>query len=199
MTFSKIAIKAFLAGSVLCSSSLVFAEGRDPEDYKVLTENRSVAEPSVSQKSTSQAVSSPKKHTYTRNRGLQADESKASAIRPMIARHAAAEGVPYALADAVVRVESRYNPMARNGVNIGLTQINPLTAKSLGYEGTTSGLMNSDTNLRYGIKYLAGAYRLAGGDTCGTVLRYQAGHRAKSMTNASRAYCSKVKLIMANN
>lgn len=113
-------------------------------------------------------------------------------VHALIAHHAAANGVPVALATAVVRVESRFNPRARNGVNVGLTQISTATARALGYQGGAQGLMDADTNLRFGIRYLAQAYRLAGGDTCRTVLKYQAGHRASTMTGAARAYCAKV-------
>jgi soluble lytic murein transglycosylase-like protein len=101
------------------------------------------------------------------------------------------------LADAVIRIESRYNAGARNGPNLGLTQLNFRTAQSLGYTGEASGLFDAETNLRFGLKYLAQAYQLAGGDLCGAVLRYQGGHRAVTMTNASRAYCAKVKTIIA--
>lgn len=124
-------------------------------------------------------------------------ETAPPSIRDMILRHAAAHGVPASLADAVVRVESRYNPAARNGVNLGLTQISYATARSLGYGGSASGLMDANTNLQFGILYLARAYRLADGDTCRTVLKYQAGHRAVSMTAAARAYCGKVKTHVA--
>jgi soluble lytic murein transglycosylase-like protein len=139
-----------------------------------------------------------KTRSPSRQRGLTADAEKAAAMRPLIAKYAATHGVPVGLADAVVRVESRYNPHARNGANVGLTQINPLTARSLGYAGSAAGLMDPETNLNYGIKYLGGAYKLAGGDTCGAILRYQAGHRATRMTGAAQSYCSKVKLIMAS-
>ena len=81
---------------------------------------------------------------------------------------------------------------------MGLTQINVRTAQSLGYQGGAAGLLDAETNLRYGLKYLAGAYRLAGGDTCGTILRYQFGHRTQTMTGASRVYCAKVKVITAS-
>jgi soluble lytic murein transglycosylase-like protein len=114
-------------------------------------------------------------------------------IQALVARHAAANGVPVELAAAVVRVESRFNPRARNGANVGLTQISTSTARAMGYRGPVEGLYDADTNLRYGIRYLAEAYRLAGGDTCRTVLKYQAGHRAMSMTGAARAYCAKVR------
>ncbi len=132
-----------------------------------------------------------------RLRSAQIDALKGAALKPLIVRHASENGLPYELADAVVRLESRYNPGARNGLNLGLTQINLRTAQSLGYEGGTAGLLEAETNLRYGLKYLAQAYKLAGGDICGTILRYQFGHRTTAMTRASRAYCAKVKVITA--
>ncbi len=121
----------------------------------------------------------------------------ASSYRALIARHAAHEGLPVELADAVVRLESRYDAGACNGPNVGLTQIHVRTARSLGYAGPVAGLLDPDTNLRYGLAYLAQAYRLAGGDTCRTILKYQAGHRALTMTGAARAYCGRVRTIMA--
>jgi soluble lytic murein transglycosylase-like protein len=127
----------------------------------------------------------------------RSDAARVGALKPLIARYASENGVPYELADAVVRLESRYNVGARNGPNVGLTQINVRTAQSLGYQGPAAGLFDAETNLRYGLKYLATAYRLAGGDTCGTILRYQFGHRTQTMTAASRAYCAKVKVITA--
>ncbi len=120
-------------------------------------------------------------------------------IRSLIARHAKEQGIPVSLADAVIRVESRYNPQARNGSYIGLSQISHRTARGIGYGGSVAGLFDPDTNLRYGIKYLAQAYRLAGGDTCGTVMRYQSGHGAKGMSAANRVYCGKVRTIVASN
>lgn len=132
------------------------------------------------------------------SRGAQADTAKARALKPLIAQYASENGLPYELADAVVRLESRYNAGARNGPNVGLTQVNISTAKSLGYKGDVGGLLDAETNLRYGLKYLAQAYRLAGGDTCGTILRYQFGLRTTTMTGASRAYCAKVKVLTAS-
>lgn len=125
------------------------------------------------------------------------DAARAVALKPLIARYASEHGLPYELADAVIRLESRYNAGARNGPNMGLTQINVRTAQSLGYKGDADGLLDAETNLRFGLKYLATAYKLAGGDTCGTILRYQFGHRTQTMTAASRVYCAKVKVITA--
>lgn len=118
-------------------------------------------------------------------------------IKALIAHHAAANGVPYALADAVVRIESRYQPHVSNGGALGLMQIKPQTARGEGFSGPASALYNPSTNIAYGMRYLARAYRLAGGDTCGTVMRYQSGHAARGMNAANRAYCAKARAIMA--
>ena len=56
-------------------------------------------------------------------------------LKPLIARYASQHDFRYELADAVVRIESRYNAGARNGPNLGLTQINVRTARSLGLYG----------------------------------------------------------------
>ncbi len=116
-------------------------------------------------------------------------------LRALVARHAAANGVPFSLADAVVRIESRYNPRASHAGNLGLMQIRHQTARGIGYGGGAAGLLDAETNARYGMKYLAQAYKLAGGDTCRTVMKYQSGHMAMRMSGANRTYCAKVRSI----
>lgn len=116
----------------------------------------------------------------------------------IIARHAAANGVPVALAHAVVRVESNYRADARGSAGeVGLMQIKPATARGLGYSGSTKGLYDPETNIRWGMKYLGMAHKLGGGSTCRTILKYNAGHAAKRMNPISSAYCSKVKRELA--
>lgn len=144
-----------------------------------------------------QTASLPSTPVGARLKPRPSDAVGGHALKPLIARYASENGLPYELADAVIRLESRYNAGARNGPNMGLTQINVRTAQALGYQGPATGLLDAETNLRYGLKYLAKAYRLADGDTCGTILRYQFGHRTQTMTGASRAYCAKVKVITA--
>jgi soluble lytic murein transglycosylase-like protein len=136
---------------------------------------------------------------HVAGRPLGASAEAKGRYRDLIARHAAANGIPFSLADAVIRIESRYNPHARNGGAVGLMQIKPQTARGLGYSGGAGGLTNPDTNLRYGMLYLAQAYRLSGGNTCATVMRYQSGHYATRMSGANRSYCSKARTIMASN
>lgn len=116
----------------------------------------------------------------------------------IIAKYAAKNGVPVALAHAVVRIESNFRPSARGRAGeVGLMQIKPATARSMGYSGSVKGLYDPETNIRYGMRYLGQAHQLGGGDTCGTILRYNAGHAAKRMNKISAAYCAKVKQHLA--
>jgi soluble lytic murein transglycosylase-like protein len=126
-----------------------------------------------------------------RSRGL-------SAIEELVHEHAEANDVPPALALALVKVESSFNPKARgrNG-EIGLLQIKPQTARAMGYTGSAKALYDAETNLVWGMKYLGKAHDLAGGDTCGTLLRYNAGLDAKRASKGSNKFCSKVKKVMA--
>jgi soluble lytic murein transglycosylase-like protein len=118
----------------------------------------------------------------------------------IVARYASDSGVPAALAHAVIRVESSCRPKSRGSAGeIGLMQIKVGTARMLGYSGSASGLFDPETNIKYGIRYLAMAYRLAGRDTCGTILRYNAGHGAKRMNRGSAALCAKVKRAQAEH
>jgi len=121
-----------------------------------------------------------------------------SAIAALVDRHAEAQDVPKALAHALVQVESSYRPKAtgRNG-EIGLMQITPKTARAIGYKGSAKALYDPNTNLTWGMKYLAKAQKLAGGDLCGTLLRYNAGLDAKRGNQSSGKFCAKVKSVMA--
>ena len=95
----------------------------------------------------------------------------------MVAAHARANDVPEALVHRVIVRESKYQPdLIGRGGTIGLMQIKLPTARGLGYSGDAQGLRNPDTNLAYGIKYLAGAYRAANGDHDRAVRYYASGY-----------------------
>lgn len=95
----------------------------------------------------------------------------------LVATHAGANGVPVALVHRVIVRESRYQPrLIGRGGTIGLMQIKLATARGLGYTGTAEGLRDPNTNLTYGVKYLAGAYRLAHGDHNRAVHYYASGY-----------------------
>jgi soluble lytic murein transglycosylase-like protein len=116
----------------------------------------------------------------------------------LIENKAITHGVPLDLAHAVVRVESNYSagPTGRGGT-LGLMQIKYATARGLGFTGSAQDLMDPATNLEWGMRYLAQAYKLGRGDLCRTVLKYQSGHRAVQMNKVAAAYCGKVKVLMA--
>lgn len=95
----------------------------------------------------------------------------------LIASHAQANGVPEALVHRVIQRESRYQPhLVGHCGCIGLMQIKLSTARSLGYTGDAAGLHDPDTNLLYGVKYLAGAYRAANDDQARAMHYYAAGY-----------------------
>ncbi|WP_210526730.1 lytic transglycosylase domain-containing protein [Rubellimicrobium arenae] len=85
-------------------------------------------------------------------------------MQSMIERYASFLEIPPELLDHVVRVESGYNAGARNGPYFGLMQITPQTARTMGYEGPDSGLLDPATNLRWAGAYLRGAYIVANGN-----------------------------------
>jgi soluble lytic murein transglycosylase-like protein len=86
-------------------------------------------------------------------------------------------GVPEPLVRRVVLRESGGNPRAvGRGGAMGLMQIKGATARAMGYGGSPSGLLDPETNLTYAVRYLAGAYRVAGGNFDRAVSNYARGY-----------------------
>nr|WP_316655014.1 transglycosylase SLT domain-containing protein [uncultured Gellertiella sp.] len=142
------------------------------------------------------AFLSPKPDDIRAQKSRQA--SLAAPYGALIGKYAAANGVDAELANAIIRIESNYNPKMRGSAGeIGLMQIKPATARMMGYSGPARGLYDPETNLRYGMKYLAMAQTLGGGETCSTVLKYNAGHAARHMNPVSKRYCGRVTMILA--
>jgi soluble lytic murein transglycosylase-like protein len=128
-----------------------------------------------------------------------AGAAAANRYSAIVARYAADYDVPVSLAHAVIQVESNYRPdITGSAGEVGLMQIKPSTARMLGYRGSAKGLYDPETNIRYGMKYLAMARDVGDGTTCGTILKYNAGHAARRMNPVSSAYCRKVKVEMAS-
>ena len=125
-------------------------------------------------------------------------ESPAPTLDALVTQHAHDNNVPVGLAKAVIGIESRGNPRARNHGAMGLMQIKAQTARRLGFQGSASGLLSPDTNLRYGMKVLALAYKAEGGDVCRTLAFYQSGHRVRRFTAAQRRYCARARILMAH-
>jgi soluble lytic murein transglycosylase-like protein len=121
-----------------------------------------------------------------------AQSASRAEIDAMVAAHARANNVPEAVVRRVIMKESRYNSRAiGRGGAMGLMQIKHATARGMGYRGTAAGLLDPDTNLTYGVRYLAGAYRAAGGNGDRTWAYYRSGYyhhtkRARSRVAYSR-------------
>jgi soluble lytic murein transglycosylase-like protein len=118
----------------------------------------------------------------TRQRGAQRDAQARVQYSSSVARHASAHGVPPELVHRVIMRESRYNPRAVSKGNYGMMQIRLGTARAMGYTGSAAGLLDPDTNMQYAVRYLAGAYRAAGGNQSRAVALYASGyyHQAKA-------------------
>jgi hypothetical protein len=72
-----------------------------------------------------------------------------------------------------------------------MMQIRLQTARGMGYTGTAQGLLDPNTNLTYAVKYLAGAYKVAGGNHNRAVSLYASGYyyaaKRKGMTATTGA------------
>lgn len=99
-----------------------------------------------------------------------------SGLDGLIGKYAAAYEVPEALVRKIIVRESGYNPRARHGPYWGLMQIRYDTAQAMGYRGPAAGLLDAETNLRYGVRYLRGAWLLSDGSLERAVGLYASGY-----------------------
>ena len=97
-------------------------------------------------------------------------------LRQLINRYADHYEVPRALVHKVIQRESDYRPGARNGPYYGLMQILPETARTMGFRGAPSDLLDAETNLRWAVKYLRGAWLVSDGDMDAAVMWYARGY-----------------------
>lgn len=120
-------------------------------------------------------------------------------FRRLAINEAAKYGLPPEIADAVMRVESNYNPAARGrDGEYGIMQVMPPTARMLGLQGPIETLADPETNIRLGVRYLAEAWRLAKGDICTTAMKYRAGHGETRFSALSVQYCQRVRQHLAS-
>ena len=107
----------------------------------------------------------------------RAEAQQRAQYESLVATHARANNVPEVLVHRVIVRESRYRPdIVGRGGTIGLMQIKLATARGLGYTGNAQGLRDPDTNLAYGVKYLAGAWRAANSDHARAMHYYASGY-----------------------
>ena len=97
-------------------------------------------------------------------------------IERLIEKYSVVYEVPVDLVRHVVNRESTFNPKAYNHGHWGLMQIKHATARGMGYDGPASGLFDAETNLKYAVKYLRGAWLVSGGNAKRADRLYQTGY-----------------------
>jgi soluble lytic murein transglycosylase-like protein len=124
--------------------------------------------------------------------------SEREAYRILVREQASRAGLPPDFADAIAEVESAYHPgSVGTAGEVGLMQVMPSTARMLGFEGTAEELAAPEVNIRYGVTYLAQAWRLAGGDICTAAMKYRAEHGETRFSYLSVDYCIRVRAALA--
>jgi soluble lytic murein transglycosylase-like protein len=113
---------------------------------------------------------------FEQNYWQRNDSAQYSPLEGMVAQQAGAAGVPVSLVERVIKRESGGNPRAVSRGNYGLMQIRLGTARAIGYSGSAAGLLDPQTNMTYAVRYLAGAYRAAGGSESRAVALYARGY-----------------------
>jgi soluble lytic murein transglycosylase-like protein len=129
---------------------------------------------------------------FDKHDGVQqiASTGASSVYDGIIAAQAQANGVPVPLIHRVIMRESRYNARAVSGGNYGLMQIRLGTARAMGYGGSAEGLLDPATNLTYAVRYLAGAYRAAGGNESRAAAFYARGYYGEAKRRGFSPYAS---------
>jgi soluble lytic murein transglycosylase-like protein len=141
-------------------------------DPTVLQLQPAAQNPAVAESLTTNALVS------TRTETLEpfVSSTKNTNLNQLITKYASLYDVPEHLVHHVVRRESNYNPAAVHRGNWGLMQIRYNTAKGMGYDGSPTGLLDAETNLKYAVKYLRGAWIVADKDAKKADWLYRTGY-----------------------
>jgi soluble lytic murein transglycosylase-like protein len=108
----------------------------------------------------------------------------------MAAAQASTNGVPVSLVERVIKRESGGNPRAVSRGNYGLMQIRLGTARAMGFSGSAAELLDPQVNMTYAVRYLAGAYRAAGGNENRAVALYASGYYYQAKAQGFSPYAA---------
>jgi soluble lytic murein transglycosylase-like protein len=100
-------------------------------------------------------------------------------VPTMAPSQASAAGLPASLVARVILRESGRNPRAVHAA-----------ARAMGYTGSAAGLLDPQTNMTYALRYLAGAYRAAGGNESRAVALYSRGYYNQAKAQGFSPYAS---------
>ncbi len=183
---------AWLIGLASCLALVVAPALAEPDPASLQQPGKAPAETSATtndappaDKRTAALVALPKPPVVGNYRAL---------YRSIIEREVRSTSLPADVAEAVMGVESGYDP-TRIGADgeIGLMQVMPATARMLGFSGSMAEFAVPEINIRYGILYLSQAWNRAGGDLCTALMKYRAGHGETRFSHLSVEYCLRAR------
>jgi soluble lytic murein transglycosylase-like protein len=131
-----------------------------------------------------------RQNDWSQSNGSQNSFNQSAPLDGMAAAQASANGVPVSLVERVIKRESGGNPGAVSRGNYGLMQIRLGTARAMGYSGSAAGLLDAQTNMTYAVRYLAGAYRAAGGNESRAVALYASGYYYQAKAQGFSPYAA---------
>ena len=115
-------------------------------------------------------------------------------IQALVIKKAIEHRIDATFANAIVKVESNYNPRMRGKAGeYGLGQIKCQTARSVGFKQDCDQLYDPETNLEYSYRYLKKAIERTHGNNCFAASLYNTGFGVRPKQSV---YCNKVLAAM---
>ena len=115
-------------------------------------------------------------------------------MKALVIKMAIEHRIDAVFANAIVKVESNYNPRMRGKAGeYGLGQIKCQTARSVGFKQDCDQLYDPETNLEYSYRYLKKAIERTNGNNCFAASLYNTGFGIRPHKSD---YCNKVLAAM---
>jgi soluble lytic murein transglycosylase-like protein len=129
-------------------------------------------------------------NNWSQSNWSQNSFNQSTPLDGMASAQASANGVPVSLVNRVIKRESGGNPRAVSRGNYGLMQIRLGTARAMGFSGSAAELLDPQINMTYAVRYLAGAYRAAGGNENRAVALYASGYYYQAKAQGFSPYAA---------
>jgi soluble lytic murein transglycosylase-like protein len=129
-------------------------------------------------------------NNWSQSNRSQNSFNQSAPLDGMAAAQASTNGVPVSLVERVIKRESGGNPRAVSRGNYGLMQIRLGTARAMGFTGSAAELLDPQVNMTYAVRYLAGAYRAAGGNENRAVALYASGYYYQAKAQGFSPYAA---------